>query len=87
MNPGLGHVLRSDHQTCTMRITTAPTDESLARIIGLLTRRLWSVLELHHRRRRDHDEVELTVYKSGGRADLLLAALQREVVVIDVAAC
>jgi hypothetical protein len=77
-------VLGPEHVVCSVRITAAPTDESLARVVGLLTRTLWSVFELHHRRGADRDVIDLVAYKSEGRIGRLVAALRREVVVIDV---
>ena len=70
---------------CHVRVTTMPTDEALARIVSLLRQRMWTVLELHHRCGADRHHIELTAGKVGGRAEQLLAALEREVVVVDVA--
>ena len=82
-DPAVWDAAASD--TCRVSLTLVASDESLARIIGVLRRKLWSVLELHHARHDDRDELQLTARKAGGQADLLIAALRREVVVIDVA--
>jgi acetolactate synthase regulatory subunit len=70
--------------TCDLTVTAAPSEASLARIVGVLRRTRWSVEELHHRERCDHHEVDLTVRKPAGRPDLLVSLLAREVVVISV---
>lgn len=70
--------------TCDLTVTTAPSEASLARIVGVLRRTRWSVEELHHRARCDHHEVDLRVRKPGGRPELLASLLAREVVVISV---
>jgi hypothetical protein len=61
-----------------------PVEESLTRIVGVLRRTRWSVRELHHQGDADRHEMELKATKPDGRADVLMALLQREVIVIDV---
>lgn len=69
---------------CSLRVTTSPVEESLARVVALLRRTRWSIQELHHRSGSDRHELELRATKTGGRHDVLVAMLRREVLVIDV---
>ncbi len=73
-----------DRAACDLRVTTVATDESLARVVNLLRRTRWRIHELHLRGRCDCNEVELRATKPGGRPEVLVAALRREVVVLDV---
>ena len=76
--------LPPDHVVCRVALRLVSTDESLARVVTVLMRKRWSILELHHCRRADHDAVQLTAAKPGGRPEHLVAALDREVAVISV---
>ena len=73
----------SDDVRCRVQLRLVPTDESLARVLTVLLRKRWSVLELHHRRGAVEDTVQLLASKRDGRADHLVAALRREVAVIS----
>ena len=70
--------------TCHLFVTAAPSEESLARIVGVLRRTRWAVEELRHRERCDHHEVALRARKCDGRPEQLAALLAREVLVISV---
>jgi len=73
-----------DHTLCRLALRLVPSDESLARVVGVLVRKRWSILELHHRRGDAHDAVQLIAVKPDGRPDHLVAALEREITVISV---
>ena len=73
-----------NHMICRLALQLAPRDESLARVIAVLLRKRWSILELHHRRGEADDAVHLIAAKRDGRPDHLVAALEREVGVISV---
>jgi hypothetical protein len=73
-----------DHVQCRVALQLAPRDESLARVVAVLLRKRWSILELHHRRGDTYDAVQLIAAKRDGRPDHLIAALEREVGVITV---
>lgn len=72
-----GHVL------CRVALQLVSRDESLARVISVLLRKRWSILELHHQRAEGHDAVHLIAAKPNGRPDHLVAVLEREVGVIS----
>ena len=73
-----------DQVLCRVALQLAPRDESLARVVAVLLRKRWSILELHHRRGEAYDAVQLIAAKRDGRPDHLVAALEREVGVIGV---
>lgn len=73
-----------DHVVCRVALQLAPRDESLARVVAVLLRKRWSILELHHRRGKAYDAVHLIAAKPDGRPDHLVAALEREVGVISI---
>jgi len=69
---------------CSISLQVVPTDESLARVVAVLVRKRWSILELHHRRGDAHATVLVVVSKVDGETDRLRASLAREVGVISV---
>lgn len=73
-----------DQVLCRVALQLAPRDESLARVVAVLLRKQWSILELHHRRGEAYDAVQLIASKRDGRPDQLIAALEREVGVISI---
>jgi hypothetical protein len=71
--------------TWAVTMSLVAKDDSLAAVIALLLRKRWSILELQHRRTSTHDSVRLVTTKVHGDIELLLTALNREVLVIDAA--
>ena len=73
----------AENVVCSVVLRVAPRDESLARVVTVLLRKRWSILELHHRRGSVDDVVQLMASKPDGRIELLVAALRREIGVIS----
>jgi hypothetical protein len=69
---------------CEVTLRLAPGDAALARVVSVLGRKRWSVVELHYRRGGGKDYVRLRAVRRDGRVEHLLAALERDVAVIGV---
>jgi hypothetical protein len=71
-----------DGAPCEVTLRLAPGDAALARVVSVLARKRWSVIELHYE--RGGGQVRLSAVKPGGRAEQLVAALERDVAVISL---